>query len=81
MKNILTIAIFGVFIYFAYNFFKEDIILENRRARLEPLQLQHYTKLLPIALEKMNLEIASLTFSDLCLIIEEFLRTIMAHSN
>ena len=34
------------------NFFKEEIILENRRARLEPLQPQHYTKLLPIALEK-----------------------------
>ena len=34
------------------NFFKEDIILENRRARLEPLQPQHYQKLLHIALEK-----------------------------
>ena len=34
------------------NFFKEEIILENKRVRLEPLQLQHYIKLLPIALEK-----------------------------
>lgn len=34
------------------NFFKEDILLENKRARLEPLQAHHYSKLLPIALEK-----------------------------
>ena len=34
------------------NFFKEEIILENKRVKLEPLQLQHYIKLLPIALEK-----------------------------
>lgn len=34
------------------NFFKEDLILENRRARLEPLQAHHYSKLLHIALEK-----------------------------
>lgn len=34
------------------NFFKEPLLLENKRARLEPLQQHHYTKLLPIALEK-----------------------------
>lgn len=36
----------------ADSFFKEDVLLENKRARLEPLQPHHYAKLLPIALEK-----------------------------
>ncbi len=34
------------------HFFENDHILENSRARLEPLQKQHYALLLPIALKK-----------------------------
>ena len=34
------------------NFFAEEHILENSRARLEPLQEHHYALLLPVAMEK-----------------------------
>lgn len=33
------------------DFFIHDVVLENERARLEPLQPKHYRKLLPIALK------------------------------
>jgi RimJ/RimL family protein N-acetyltransferase len=34
------------------HFFEEEHLLENSRARLEPLQVKHYALLLPIAMEK-----------------------------
>ncbi|MGI8635916.1 MAG: hypothetical protein ACR2KZ_10990 [Segetibacter sp.] len=34
---------------------------------------------LPAALANLNLEIFTLTFNDLCLVIEEFLKPVMAH--
>jgi N-acetyltransferase len=34
------------------NFFKEEILLENNRARLEPLKEEHFQHLLPIALQQ-----------------------------
>ena len=36
----------------ADHFFKEEILLENERARLEPLSEMHFQKLLPIAMER-----------------------------
>ena len=41
------------------HFFEEEYILENRRARLEPLQPYHYPLLLPIAMKKEIWEFAS----------------------
>jgi RimJ/RimL family protein N-acetyltransferase len=35
------------------NFFETEHVLENNRARLEPLQERHYALLLPIAMEKV----------------------------
>lgn len=41
------------------HFFEEEHILENSRARLEPLQPHHYPLLLPIAMEKEIWEFTS----------------------
>ena len=41
------------------HFFEEDYILENGRARLEPLQPNHYPLLLPIAMKKEIWEFTS----------------------
>ena len=41
------------------HFFEEEHILENRRARLEPLQPHHYPLLLPIAMKKEIWEFTS----------------------
>jgi RimJ/RimL family protein N-acetyltransferase len=41
------------------NFFEQEFILENERARLEPLQEKHFNLLLPIAMEREIWEFTS----------------------
>lgn len=45
-------------------FFEENIILENERARLEPLNESHFEKLLPIAMQKEIWEFTSAKVND-----------------
>ncbi len=46
------------------NFFNEEFVLENERARLEPLTEKHYPWLLPVAMEKELWEFTSVTIKD-----------------
>ncbi len=46
------------------DFFLNDVVLENERARLEPLQAQHYEHLLPVALNLEIWEFTSATVTD-----------------
>jgi RimJ/RimL family protein N-acetyltransferase len=46
------------------DFFNTEHILENSRARLEPLQEKHYVQLLPIAMEKVLWQFTSNTIID-----------------
>ncbi len=48
----------------AAQFFEEDNILENERARLEPLNEGHYNELLPIAMEKEIWEFTSVAVNN-----------------
>lgn len=43
------------------DFFEKEHVMENNRARLEPLQEQHYALLLPIAMEKVLWQFTSNT--------------------
>ena len=45
-------------------FFEEEHILENSRARLEPLQQLHYALLLPVAMEKDLWQFTSISISN-----------------
>ncbi len=44
-------------------------------------EFNNFKSELPAALSKLNLEISTLTFNDLCLVIEEYLKPLMAPSN
>ncbi len=46
------------------HFYKEEHILENERARLEPLQPHHFQLLLPVAMEKEIWEFTSNVVED-----------------
>lgn len=46
------------------HFCEEDHVLENERARMEPLNENHFTKLLPIALEKEIWQFTSAKVDD-----------------
>ena len=46
------------------NFFREEYILENKRARLEPLAERHYNELLPVAMKKEIWEFTSVNVKN-----------------
>ena len=62
------------------HFFEEEHILENSRARLEPLQPHHFSLLLPVAMEKALWQFTSVVVNNEA-DFEHYFNTAMAEKN